>query len=277
MQIVRYRHYREYVEQRIQANDTMMGLLAGANLASQTLFLTQGSNLELSKIFPAVPHIKRFNLTTDKARAVLENAENLLGILAVPRVLALHEDLIIGMLRLLGKSNTSLKNVGMADMHELFQTTIGSNFTDDSLRLFHLVRLARNTHIHQAGRATSKLEDVISGTPQSTHEAWEKITGVAFTRYRKDEYVTLGVPELIGILALTKRLAEEANVHLQATIKREKWAELVVSDWQLDRRPGNIKQQFRQVTGLARREYGPISLTSNELETAMSKAGFAVT
>ncbi|PTT63586.1 hypothetical protein [Arthrobacter sp. HMWF013] len=253
----------------------MMGLLAGANLASQTLSLTQGSNLELSKIFPTVPHIKRFNLTTDKARSVLENAENLLGILAIPRVLALHEDLIIGMLRLLGKSNTSLKNIGMADMHELFQTTINCNFTEDSLRLFHLVRLSRNTHIHQAGRASSKLEDWITGTPQSAHAAWEKIAGIAFTRYRKDEYVTLGVPELIGILALTKRLAEEANIHLQATIKREKWAELVVSDWQLDRRPGNIKQQFRQVTGLARREYGPISLTSDELETAMSKAGFA--
>lgn len=101
MKEVKYRQYRDYLQQRISTNDTMMGLLVGSKLASQTLTLTTGSRLRLKDIFPKVPHIERLNLTTEKAQDVLDNAEHLLGVLAVPQIMALHEDLMVGMLGLL--------------------------------------------------------------------------------------------------------------------------------------------------------------------------------
>lgn len=103
MRIVHYLEYREWQRQRVQTNDTMIGLLAGSKLASQTLMLTAGSKLLMSDIFPDIEHVRRIILTTGKAREVLEDAEQLLGILAVRRVMALQEDLMVGRLELLEK------------------------------------------------------------------------------------------------------------------------------------------------------------------------------
>ena len=62
--IVEYLQYRQYEAARIEASNSMMALLAGAQLATHLLQLTEGSNRLLPEVFPQVPHIKRFNLTT---------------------------------------------------------------------------------------------------------------------------------------------------------------------------------------------------------------------
>src|SRR5690349_14372621 len=122
MALVRYKRYREYESQRIVANDSMMGLLAGAKLAAHTLKLTEGSPHRLKEIFPNVPHIERFNLQVVAAKHILDNAEDYLGTLAIPYALAIHEDLVMGMLQLANSagllSNTALGAVNSSTMHE---------------------------------------------------------------------------------------------------------------------------------------------------------------
>ena len=56
MPLVKYAEYRRYIEQRKDANNAMMALLAGSKLAMHTLSLTAGSERRLSEIFPRVPH-----------------------------------------------------------------------------------------------------------------------------------------------------------------------------------------------------------------------------
>ena len=72
---VRFAAYRQYLLQRQLVNSSVMALLAGSQLASHTLQLTQGSDRTMREIFPQVPHIDRFNLKSDHARALLLDAE----------------------------------------------------------------------------------------------------------------------------------------------------------------------------------------------------------
>src|SRR4051812_37082257 len=87
---VRFREYREYEERRIEASDAMMALLAGAQLASHMLRLNEGSDRLLPEVFPRVTHIRRFNLTSERARAILDTADQHLSALSVPYALAIH-------------------------------------------------------------------------------------------------------------------------------------------------------------------------------------------
>ena len=277
MRIVKYAQYQDHERQRIQTNDTMMGLLAGSKLAAQTLSLTSGSQLVLSQIFPAVEHIERFNLRTDKAREILDNAESLLGILAVPQVIALHEDLLRGMLDLVVEVDPTFGDLmdgfKAANAHQRFETATRVRFDTESVELFHLVRVARNTHIHSGGRADRRLVNRIGATSGEAFAVWEKITGTTFPVYVEGEPVALGLFELIGILAIVKRLAEEANVALQSALPHEKWADMIVQEWIPQSRPGNPGQKTRQVAGLARRNFAAIELTEADLAAAMHRAG----
>lgn len=275
MAIIHYLAYREHQRQRIQTNDTMMGLLAGSKLASQTLMLTSGSKLLMSDIFPRVEHVRRFNLTTDKAREVLENAEDLLGILAVPQVMALQEDLMVGMLALLQSNLTGLGDIlqgaKAANVHERFSSATGESFTPESLSLFHLVRKARNTHIHSGGKADRALVNAIQATDAPTLEVWNSVTKTNFPAYSVGDRVELGLSELIGILAVTKRLSEEANTILQVTLPKSAWADIAVDDWLQSRKPGDENQQNKQLRGLAKFQYGPLNLSEEDLEAAKAR------
>jgi hypothetical protein len=92
MGVVRFASYRQYDAARTDASNAMMALLAGAQLASHLLKLTEGSERLLPEVYPRVPHIGRFNLTSEAAREILDTADTHLGAMGVPYALAIHED-----------------------------------------------------------------------------------------------------------------------------------------------------------------------------------------
>jgi hypothetical protein len=94
MTIVQFAAYRRYEATRAEANNSMMGLLVGAQLAAHLLKLTEGSQRLIPEVFPQVAHIGRINLTSEAARGILVDAESHLGAMSVPYVLALHEDFL---------------------------------------------------------------------------------------------------------------------------------------------------------------------------------------
>lgn len=272
---IKYKQYRDYLQQRISTNDTMMGLLAGSKLASQTLTLTAGSSLRLKDIFPKVPHIARFNLTTEKAQSVLSNAEHLLGVLAVPQIMALHEDLMTGMLGLLEQnvpgSTRPNERITAANLHNKFEVATGTTFTPESFELFDLIRMARNEHIHNGGVVRQAFASAIAACAPTTLQIWEGITGEHFPSYKAADRVELGLPELIGTLALTKRLASEANEGLQRILAPSIWADLAAVDWKSSWVPGNDRQQARRIQGLARKYYSAVNISTSELTAAMQR------
>lgn len=92
---VHFSIYRQYTKARQSANNAMVSFLAGSALASHTLQLTTGSNRLLPEIFPAVPHITRFNLRPDAAADVLGAAGPHLATVTIPYALAIHEDALV--------------------------------------------------------------------------------------------------------------------------------------------------------------------------------------
>ncbi|MEZ2372941.1 hypothetical protein [Arthrobacter sp. RCC_34] len=274
MRTVSYLSYRIHEHQRVQANDTMMGLLVGSKLAAATLELTAGSAVTLSKMFPTVEHVRRFDHLTDKARAVLSDAEPLLGIMAVPFVIGLHEDLVVGMLKLINaEPNTrvpDLSNAKASNMHSKFERATGARFPGEVTELFHLIRIMRNAHIHNGGRANTALQNQVSGLSAPAIAMWKQITGEAAPHFTVGNEVRLGLPELICCLAVTKRLADAANIVLQTTLRRGRWLEMLKADWIASNPPkGNPQQRLKNLTGYARMYYAPLRFTKAEIQAVI--------
>ncbi|NUU06772.1 hypothetical protein [Leifsonia sp. C5G2] len=273
MPVVAYREYRAYERQRIETNNAMMGLLAGSKLASQLLVLTDGASRPLSEIFPSIEHIERFNLRSDLARSVLDDAEDLLGILPVPQVLALHEHLFRSMLEVAAPGNSRLlDNLGTSNIHERFAETVSAVFPSEALELFHYLRVARNSHIHTGGFTTKSLATRSAGLSRDAEALWNTVAGSPLRRYQVGDRVRIGISELTGALALTKRLAEVANVGLQGFLSRDQWADLLVEDWASEVRQGDITQKLRSLKGFAKMHgYRELSLTQEVLRSALER------
>lgn len=274
MKTINYPSYRVHEKQRIQTNDTMMGLLVGSKLAAATLELTAGSTVTLSKMFPTVQHIRRFDHVADTARDVLADAEPLLGIMAVPFVIGLHEDLIVGMLKMINAeakmSVPQLDKAQSSNMHTKFESSTGTAFTPELTELFHLVRLMRNTHIHNGGRADNRLQNYSSKVSAQGKAMWTQITGQAAPVFSSGDDVRLGLPELIGSLAVTKRLADEANIVLQTALARQTWLDILREDWLASVSPkGNPDQREKNLRGFARMYYAPLNFTAAEIRTTV--------
>lgn len=273
MPVVAYLEFRAYERQRIETNNAMMGLLAGSKLSSQLLELTEGAARPLGEIFPSIDHIERFNLRSDLARDVLNNAEDLLGILAVPQVLAIHEHLFREMLSLAAPGDNSvLEHLGMSNIHERFEATVSVVFPSEALELYHYLRVARNSHIHTGGFTTSALENRSAGLSQQAETLWSTVAGSELRRYQLGDPVHIGISELKASLALTKRMAEIANVGLQSFLARDAWADMLVKDWGSEVRRGNWTQKFRSIIGFAKMHgYHRLGLTEDELAKALER------
>lgn len=95
-----------------------------------------------------------------------------------------------------------------------------------------------------------------------------KITGEEFPLYMIEDRVKLGLPELIGTLSITRRLAFEANKGLQKVLSPSVWADLVAADWQDPWFPGNDDQQTKRIRGIARKRYSALKISTAELTAA---------
>lgn len=281
--IVRYAQYRQFDAERVKINDAVMGLLAGSQLASHFLQLTEGSNYFLADIFPNVSHIARFNLRSDLARDILGSAEDHLVNMAIPYILALHEDYMKHCLDLLVHANvmskTQAKDTTSSTAHAEFETRLGTSFTPESLELFQILRLMRNCRIHSGGRVSTPLASALAALSPGAHSAWRAITKTSLEVRSKGELVMMGQSDLVAAFALTKRLTDEANVTLGQTYPRDLWADMLVEDM-IDyfgklNRGVNLMQVERRIEGFSRTHYDVLRLTDTELASAFAKVGIA--
>ncbi|RZU14146.1 hypothetical protein EV645_5010 [Kribbella rubisoli] len=271
--IVQLAAYRAFEVQRQEASNAMMGLLAGAQLASHLLQLTEGSDTLLPEVFPRVPHIRRFNLRTEAARSILQSADTHLGAMSVPYALALHEDFLktcVGLLIRDGRAPSSAGSAVLAQLHDGIETATGQTFDADSIIQIDTIRLMRNATIHSGGRAHQALVDKVARWTPTAEAGWVRIAKKSLATIAVGDRVEFGHPELILTLAVTKSLGRQANVILRDSLSRTLWARLVIEDV-LAEEPGNLNrhQLERKVAGKARRHYASLKLTDYELTAAM--------
>ncbi|MFB0616196.1 hypothetical protein [Streptomyces sp. AGS-58] len=280
MSLVRFPEYRAYEQARIRASDAIMALLAGSRLAENTLQLTAGSTRLLPEIFPAVPHIRRMNLSTANAQSLLAEAETHLSAMAVPYALAIHEDFVhtcFGLLIRAGQMTQAEADSTKAySMHAAFEKKVGQSLPRDSIQQFHLIRQMRNAVIHAGGMPETRLIQAAGGLSQSAQDQWIKVTGDRpQTRIVPGVPVTFSHGELILALAVTKRISQEMNYLLRDRLKREVWADISLEDFESQHATlKHISQKTRKLPGFLSTYYSPLNLTSGELNSAMQRAGW---
>lgn len=273
IETVSFPAYRNHKELISQANNAMMALLAGSQLASNTLELTRGSKRLLPEIFPEVAHISRINLRVSDAADLLQAAETHLGAMAVPYALALHEDFVFATLDLLRVAGlcgkTAIEKASAKTMHELFASRSGTVFQLELLEEFHVLRLMRNSLIHAGGAPSEELTSYVSTLAETTLRYWEEATGRDIRAVIGGDSLAFGHRELITSLAITRRLAKDITLGLQRSLPREAWADVVVADFVAHHGwPRNPSLHLRKLSGWARHYYAALALSETELEEA---------
>lgn len=270
-----FRAYREHEARRVEVNNSMMALLAGSQLASHLLNLSAGSSRLLPEIYPSVPHIGRFNLTSETANRILTSADVHLGAMAVPYTLGLHEDFLKTCLHMLQRagaiSGATIRKAGLAGHHALIAGATGGSFDSVSTEQLKVLRLMRNCVIHDGGRASADLAAYLENWSPAAEKSWVDLGGRNPDGLGKGDKVLLGHAEMVIALAVTKRLDRIANELLQLKVPRPMWAEIVVEDARAtDKNLLTAPDAFRRIRGLARHHYGALSLTESELRVAMT-------
>ena len=277
MSDVRFPEYLSYVSARQEANNAMMALLAGSRIAAHTLQLTEGSARPLADIFPAVAHIRRFNLVTESARALLVDADAHLGAVAVPYALALHEDFVMTCLSMIKSAGFVLKNGGQPlkawNMHEVLYATLDLPTPSDDLALFHLLRLMRNCQIHSGGQVSMGLIKHINGLSEGAKELWEGLTGERPEGLAARTRLKFSAAHISTAFAVTKKDATAVNHLLKDRLPKEKWAEIAARDYtKQSLKLRNSDQWMRTFLGFARQRY-PVGMSDQQLQVAAIKVG----
>ncbi len=282
---VQFPIYRRYTTARQQANNAMVSFLAGSALASHTLQLTAGSNRLLPEIFPAVPHIARFNLRPDAAADVLGAAGPHLATVTVPYALAIHEDFVTQCIEWileipgfqLPEGFNSMGDIKAANMHEALVSMIGHALDQRAsldLELFHLYRLMRNCHIHNGGIVTKALQDRAKRVSTGAQDRWRKLTRREVDTFVRGAPAKYSLLDVFSVFAVTKGLGRGANALLQTGLTQAHWAEACVDDYrQASSRTRNSEAWGRGLVGHARDRYGAVGLSKPQLFLAAFNKG----
>lgn len=276
---LRYFEYRSLQARRQQANSAIMALLAGSKLAVNTLQLTHGSVHQLSEIYTEVEHIERFNLRTDTAMQILDEAENHLAIMAVPYVMALHEDYMCHCCQLLASvgllSRTRLRNVNAKNIHQTFESASGAAVNAVDLQLFQVLRCLRNSLIHSGGVASEELELEREAVGPAGEARWILVARETLPLFTKGKTVQVGQFHIIAALAITSTLMKDANAILTSCVPREVWADRALQDALGNGQgaAGNPNQRLRSLRRFIDRYYLNLRLEDSELVAAGSRIG----
>jgi len=274
-----YPAYRQYVASRVEVNDAMAALLAGSRLAAHTLSLTTGSTATLAQLFPAVPHIERFNLRSDAARVLLDNADHHLASVAVPYALATHEDFVMEMLEFLKAEGRTLvthgKSIRAWNMHTVLFETCGATELEDWTQSFHVLREVRNCITHEGGGGSQKLRDAIADRGTDARAGWERMNqGLATETVEVNGRLALTAEHVFTAFAVTKRRGREINAVLGRELDGAVWARVAVADY--DTGSSKVKNSSgwrRSLVGYVRQNYAQANITAADLEAAARHLG----
>lgn len=274
--------YRQYQESQQRANNAMVALLAGSQLAAHTLQLTEGSERLLPEIFPAVSHIAYFNLRPHAAAEVLGSAGPHLATVTVPYALAIHEDFVNGCIdevsSILGAPPAAASGgAPSATMHDALQRLVGVSLAPRSfveLELFHLYRLMRNCQIHGGGRVSPALQSYEQGLSPAAQDRWHQLTRRSTGAFVVRHQVEYRLLDVFAIFAVTKELGRGLNLLLHVGLTPSQWAAVCVDDYcQETLRVANSDAWGRGLIGYARHHYGVLGLTDQVLFQAAANKG----
>lgn len=273
---VKFAEFRALEKRRIDASNTIWAMIVGSKMAASTLQLTRGSTRTLAEMFPSLEHIARFDMRSDRARELMDDAETEMSTMGMAYAIALHEDFLkscLAMLIPIGKfSKSKLAETTTANAHENFAEASGHPFNVDALALFHLTRITRNCHIHAGGLVDRRLVDRYAALSREQVSLWESLTGESLEIPPLGSSARVGVGGLVATLAIGKRLSYDVNLGLQKVIPRSTWADMAASEYfGLGTKKPKDPTALRALKGYLKGGYEALSLTDQELQSAIER------
>jgi hypothetical protein len=230
----------------------------------------------LPEVFPAVDHIYRFSLKSDVAREILLSADSHLGKMAVPYVLALHEDFMRTSMELLAAnqlcSNSDARG-NLVTLHPRFETATGRTFSGDMMSYISVLRHMRNAVIHNGSVVSQPLVDALALWTPAQETGWLELARRSPLGLRVGDPIDFGHGEMIAALAITKRLDRETNLGLQAALAPRCWAVLVIDELAADQPAAlnNSSSALRTARGIARHHFAAVGLADAELAAEIAR------
>lgn len=274
-----YPAYRDYIASRVDVNDAMAALLAGSRLAAHTLSLTAGSDATLAQLFPAVEHINRFNLRSDVARELLNNADHHIASVSIPYALATHEDFVMGMLEFLRAEGRTLvthgKQIRAWNMHTVLFESCGEPEPVAWIQSFHVLREMRNCITHEGGSVSQNLRAAIAAMGAASRSGWERLNLLTPPEeIEKAGRLALTAEHVFTAFAVTKRLGRDINALLRDCIDNATWARVEIEDFSAaTSKVRNSSSWRRSALGYVRQFYAAAGLTDKDLEAAARQIG----
>lgn len=277
VKIVRFPAYRVYDDAWVEVNDAVMATLVSLELAKHTLETVSDEEKMTTDLFPEVEHIRRMHLSVGSARKLLAKTNSHLAAMAIPYVLSLHEDYMMTCLRMLQKARLiNSQTIGAArseSMHEKFESASTLHFSLPLLEQFHLIRLIRNSFIHNGGIPSADLVTASQSMSASGVGYWEKISHKRPAELViPDEATILNHGEILATLAITKNLSNEANGILQSRVPKEVWSDIFQEDFENNHsKTGSAAVTLRKATKYAKQFYDEIGFTDHDLQQIAGK------
>ncbi|WP_330246333.1 hypothetical protein OHA33_27195 [Streptomyces sp. NBC_00562] len=277
MPLAQFPAYRQYEQMRRSVNDSVMGLFAGAGLASLLLHPMVNAAVPLSLIYPNVEEISRFDLSIEKARAILDDAGPHIANMALPYLMSLHEDYMGSCLTLLAKdqliSDRAASRPVVSKMHEDFEGAIGSPLPSDSLQQFHVLREMRNCLIHRSGVIDDRLVAAASTCSKGALAGWRNVAKNSPQALKTGGSLKVGTGELVLGFAVSKLLARAVNELLVRELTRDTWIDIILEDMHEfgPGIPANAHERTRKITGYARHNYLAVHATPEELQEGLAR------
>lgn len=284
--IVRFPDYKTHEQARVEANDAMMALLVAGRIAVEVLRTIDADEVVdiegevewLPRLFPTVREMHRLNIRRAEAATVVEDAESHLVQMSIPFALSVHGAYIarcIAHLQGAGvdTSGTNPSTIRLKDIHGHISGHGRIAFSGPLLELFNLARMVRNRIIHHGATTGHEVKPAWRHLSRRAKDSWVRLADREPPFGNPSDRLVLQAGELFAVLAITKNLADAANVGLQKELPREYWARIVVDDYSTiaPERFAQRATRLRRVVGHARRLYVPLGLTQEELAVAIDE------
>lgn len=255
-----------------------MALLVGARLASASLTLAHGSTVLISRMYPTVPHIERFDLRPDRAKRELDSSEDHLARIAIPYALSVHEDYVNQVKDDLMSSGVVLQKNGKSwnaeNMHRILFASMGAPAPTD-LATFDLLRRVRNSMIHTGGLVDPYLEAGIAAVGGDAETRWTKVVGRSPAALVNGTRVSVGAGEIMIAFSITRHLSKLVHEASLTALPRSFWLRECVQDFLNNHREhvraGRLLK--RKLENWAAHYYEDLVFTWTELDAAARAAG----
>lgn len=277
--VVNFPAYRNFKQARIEANDAMLALLLSNRLTVAQLRSIPNESAMLPSLYEEVKDVNKLNRKVTDAVQIIESSEHHLARMAIPYVLSSYSSFLVDVAKMLHANGyrprtvdapEDLSKMSLDIAHDYISECCDESFDPDHLAIFQLSRRIRNRLIHYGGWAGSNI-DYHNISPRAK-KIWQNYARRPLSDAIVDGQLLLRDSEVIAVLAICKRLAEDANMMVTKRIAdKGYWARIVINDYR-ETNPDAFKRNdilLSSLHGYASNMYKSLELSKEDIQKSL--------